>query len=144
MINNAHTAGELAHLRHLANENGSTLSFLMQIIKDNKLHEGNCVAFTLPKDHGGPFGFISSSLESHCHCWLDKDNRAEEGMGFSYYHIKDAELGTNLAYTNRYNTVKALLEDHPELSNVRSDPNHWSKTYAIVEVKVKPLTESAE
>lgn len=118
------------------------IAFLKQIIKDNKLHQVECVAFSLPKDHGGPFGFASSMLDPQCHCWLDKDNRAEENHAFAWYRIKDIKLGTT-GYINRYYAVKALLEEHPELSAVRSYPNYWAKTYSIVEVTV-PETESTK
>lgn len=136
------TTAELSHLRHLANENGSTLAFLKQIIKDNKLHEVNCVAFSLPKDHGGPFGFASSMLDGQCHCWLDKDNQAEENHAFTWYHIKDEKLAS-MGFINRHYAVKGLLDQFPELSHVKSDPNYWAKTYSIVEVTINHQ-ESAE
>jgi hypothetical protein len=136
------TTAELSHLRHLANENGSTISFLKQIIKENRLHERNCIAFTLPKEYSGALGFTAGMFEKECHCWLDKDNRAPEGHAFAYFHIRDKELAPT-GYVNRYYAVQHLLEDHPELSAVRTDPNHWSKTYYIVEVSINPQ-ESAE
>lgn len=118
------------------------MNFLTDIIKANKLHEPDCVAFSLPKDHGGPFGFASSMLDPQCHCWLDQDNRAEPGKAFASYHLKDEKLAS-MGYVNRYGAVKALLKDFPELSAVKSDANYWGKSYAIVEVIINP-TESTE
>jgi hypothetical protein len=123
-------------------ENTRQIDFLIDIIKANKLHEPDCVAFSLPKDHSGPFGFTASMAYGHCHCWLDKDNRAEDGHAFTWYHLTNTELGKT-GYVNRYGTVKALLESNEYLSRNRSDANYWGKSYAIVEVTLQP-TESSE
>ena len=122
--------------------NTAQIDFLTEIIKANKLHEPNCLAFSLPKDHSGTFGFLGSMSEDHCHCWLDRDNRAEPGKAFAFYHVEDEILGTR-GYVNRYGAVKALLEHDPSVSSTKRAENHWNKTYAIIEVTILP-TESEE
>ncbi len=118
------------------------IALLTSIIKANKLHEPTCVAFSLPKDHSGMFGFAASMADNQCHCWLDQENRTEDGKAFAHYHIKDQKLGT-MGYVNRYGAVKALLEDQPVLSADKTRDHYWGKLYAIVEVTVNP-TESTE
>lgn len=118
------------------------IAFLTSIIKANKLHEPDCVAFSLPKDHSGAFGFAASMADSKCHCWLDQDNRAPEDHAFTYYHLKEQKLATT-GYVNRYGAVQALLKHNQHLSRDKSDANYWGKSYAIVEVTVQP-TESTE
>lgn len=140
MTNEPLTDAELADLRHLANENGSTLAFLNQIIKDNKLHESHCVAFSTSKDSTGLFGSLTFSSEKYCHCWLDRENRAPEGEGFGIYDIKNEELLQELFFVNNYFAVKNLLKDHPELSKQPSDDNYWRKFFYIIPVSLQPAT----
>lgn len=118
------------------------IAFLTSIIKANKLHEPDCVAFSLPKDHSGAFGFAASMADGQCHCWLDQDNRAPEDHAFTYYHLKEQKLATT-GYVNKYGTVKALLETYPFYSSDRKSDKYWGRFYAIVEVTVQP-TESTE
>ena len=117
-----------------------TIAFLTDIIKANKLHEPTCVAFSLPKDHSGPFGSLTSMTESHCHCWLDKDNTPEPGQAFAWYHKETEEL-SSLGYINRFHTVHALLEAHPDLSRDKKSEKYWGKTFYIVPVTINS-TES--
>lgn len=114
------------------------IAHLTQIIKANRLHEDTCVAFsTAPNDFAGFGSLFQGMAEKECHCWLDADNRSEEGKGFASYHLISKELGTQ-GYVNRHGAVLALLHAHPYLSTVRLSENHWSKTYSIVEVTIQP------
>lgn len=133
---------ELDLIHRKSAEQQSEIDFLTSIIKANQLHEADCIAFSLPKDHSGSFGFAASMSDPYCHCWLDRDNRAEPGKAFAFYHVKDEKLGTN-GYVNRYGAVKALLEHDPSVSGTKNAQNHWNKTYAILEVTINP-TESEE
>lgn len=118
------------------------IAFLTDIIKANKLHEPDCVAFSLPKDHSGPFGTFASMSEDQCHCWLDRDSTPKPGEGFSWYHKSTEELHT-VAYLNRYHTLIDLLKAHPELSRDKKSENYWGKTYYLLPVSINP-TESTE
>lgn len=118
------------------------IAFLTDIIKANKLHEPDCIAFSLPKDHSGSFGFAASMTDKYCHCWLDQENRTEDGKAFAFYHVKDEKLST-YGYVNRYGAVKALLEYDKSVSGTKNSENHWNKAYAIMEVTTQPA-ESTE
>lgn len=118
------------------------IAFLTDIIKDNQLHEADCVAFSLPKHHSGPFGTFASMADDQCHCWLDKDNTPEPGQAFSWYHKETKELHTQ-GYLNRFHTLTALLQAHPDLSRDKKSENYWGKTFYIVPVTINP-TESTE
>lgn len=116
-------------------------AFLTQIIKDNRLHEKYCSAFSTAK--GDFANMFQGMAERNCYCWLDKDNEAEEGKGFAAYHIESKTLGT-VAYKNRHFAYVFLLKDHPNLSPNYEDPNYWGKSFYIVEVTVQIPTESTE
>jgi hypothetical protein len=118
------------------------IAFLTDIIRANKLHEPDCAAFSLPKDHSGPFGSFASMSESQCHCWLDMDNRAEPGKAFTWYHKPTEELHT-VPFINRYGTLHTLLKSHPELSRDKESENYWGKTFYILPVETD-ATESTE
>ena len=113
------------------------IAHLTAIIKANRLHEPTCVAFHLPVNDFAGFGNMFQGMaEKECHCWLDADNRSEEGKGFASYHLASKELGTT-GYVNRHGAYLALLDAHPDLSSDSKSENHWSKTYAIVEVTIQ-------
>jgi hypothetical protein len=118
------------------------IAFLTDIIKANRLHEPDCAAFSLPKDHSGAFGGLFSMADDYCHCWLDRDNPPEPGQAFSWIHIKDKELHT-IGYINRFHTLTALLEAYPELSRDKKSENYWGKTYYLIPVTINS-TESTE
>jgi hypothetical protein len=118
------------------------IAFLTDIIKANRLHEPDCAAFSLPKDHSGPFGSFASMSESQCHCWLDKDNIPEPGQAFSWYRKETEELHTE-GYLNRFHTLNALLKAHPDLSRDKKSENYWGKTYYLIPVTINS-TESTE
>lgn len=120
------------------------IAFLTDIIKANKLHEPTCVAFSLPKDHAGTFGFAASMANGQCHCWLDKDNRAEQGKAFAVYHIENKEILHDAFYVNRHHTREHILDRLPHLSADPKSPDYWGKTYYIIEVTLSQPAESTK
>jgi hypothetical protein len=118
------------------------IQFLTQIIKANRLHEPYCVAFDTYKGVlANPF---ASMIEKECHCWLDKDNKAEDGKGFGIYNVQDKTLLHEAFFINRYYTRRHILAIFPNLSEDPKSDDYWSKHYLIVPVQIRPTAEGTD
>ena len=123
-------------------ENTRMIDFLTDIIKANRLHEAYCPAFGTAK--GDFANMFSGMLEKQCDCWLDKDNRTEEGRAVGVYHIETKTLLQDAFYVNRFYAREHILETYPDLSADPKSDNYWANTYYIVEVTVGPAPETTE
>lgn len=110
------------------------IAALTKIIKDNRLHEAHCPAFSTSK--GGDFtSMFQGMAEKSCHCWLDKGNTSEPGTGFGYYN-QATKLIENVAYRNRHDAYNNLI-DHQGYSEDKEDAKYWWKHYMIVPITYK-------
>lgn len=115
------------------------IRFLTKIVKDNRLHESYCSAFSTSR--GGLFDAFHSTIEKTCHCWLERDTIPKGNMVTAIYH-KETESFEAHAYMNRYFAFKALLKLHTHLSTDPESPNYWGKHYLLVDIENTPEEES--